>query len=391
MRVQTSARAMSLVAIAATAGCTPKSAPERDEVAPARPSPATAMTRRPASSPFATTVENTAPPPGPPPEGMVWIPGGEFSMGAAAPEGPGGAGIGCGDPLADAQPVHRVYVDGFWMDRAEVTNEQFARFVRSTGYVTVAERTPTSAEFPTAPRENLVAGSVVFAPPPEPVPLDNHFRWWSYVEHASWRHPRGAGSDLRGREHYPVVQVAYEDAQAYARWADKALPTEAEFEFAARGGLAGKLYAWGDDLRPGGRWMVNIFQGHFPDRDTGDDGWAGLAPVASFPANGYKLYDVAGNVWEWVADWYAPDYYASLDPHGVARNPRGPERSLDPAEPGVPKRVQRGGSFLCTSEYCSRYLVGSRGKGEPSSGADHLGFRCVRSPSAKLRRSEPAR
>jgi formylglycine-generating enzyme required for sulfatase activity len=264
------------------------------------------------------------------------------------------------------------------MDRTEVTNEQFAAFVRATGYVTVAERTPTAAEFPGAPRENLVAGSIVFDPPPQPVALDSHFRWWSYIKAASWRHPFGAASDLRGRERYPVVHVAYEDAQAYAAWAGKRLPTEAEFEFAARGGLAGKRYAWGDELRPAGRWMANTFQGHFPDHDSGDDGWAGLAPVASFPANAYGLFDVAGNVWEWVSDWYRADTYATLAAHGVARNPRGPDDSLDPEEPRVPKRVQRGGSFLCTPQYCTRYLVGSRGKGEASSGANHLGFRCVR-------------
>ena len=226
--------------------------------------------------------------------------------------------------------MHRVYVDGFWMDRTEVTNEQFARFVSATRYVTVAERTPTAKQFPTAPPENLVAGSVVFDPPPGPVPLDDHFRWWSYVKRASWRHPLGDGSDLRGREHDPVVQVAFEDATAYAKWVGKRLPTEAEFEFAARGGLSGKLYAWGDELRPGGHWMANLFEGHFPDRDTGEDGWAGVAPVASFPPNGYGLYDVAGNVWEWVSDWYRSDYYATFDPHRVARNPGGPEDSRDP-------------------------------------------------------------
>jgi formylglycine-generating enzyme required for sulfatase activity len=308
---------------------------------------------------------------------MVWIPGGEFSMGAMD-DTEGDAGVpGHCERLADARPVHRVAVNGFWMDRTEVTNEQFASFVRATGYVTVAERTPTTAEFPGAPPDNLVAGSVVFDPPAHPVALGSQFRWWSYIKSASWRHPLGAGSDLRGRERYPVVHVAYEDAQAYAAWAGKRLPTEAEFEFAARGGLSGKRYAWGDELRPGDRWMANTFQGHFPDHDTGEDGWNGLAPVASFPANAYGLYDVAGNVWEWVSDWYRPDYYAALAARGVAKNPRGPDESLDPEEPRVAKRVQRGGSFLCTSQYCTRYLVGSRGKGEPSSGANHLGFRCV--------------
>jgi formylglycine-generating enzyme required for sulfatase activity len=377
-----------LIALSALAGCRGP-APQPSGTA-AAPSVAGPPTRRPAeamgvptsaaaASAFGPTLQGSAPPPGAPPEGMVWIPGGEFSMGGADEvEDAGGDGRTerC-DPSDDARPVHRVYVDGFWMDRTEVTNDQFARFVRATGYVTIAERVPTAAEFPEAPPENLVAGSVVFAPPPGPVPLDSHFRWWSYVKGASWRHPSGAGTNLRGRERYPVVHVAYDDAVAYARWAGKRLPTEAEFEFAARGGLAGKRYAWGDELRPGGRWMANTFQGHFPDRDTGDDGWDGLAPVASYPPNGYGLFDVAGNVWEWVSDWYRPDTYAALGLAGVARNPQGPAQSFDPGEPGVVKRVQRGGSFLCTNQYCSRYLVGSRGKGDPSSGADHLGFRCV--------------
>jgi sulfatase modifying factor 1 len=308
---------------------------------------------------------------------MVWIRGGEFSMGAV--DDGGHAGPGCGDPTADAQPVHRVYIDGFWMDSTPVTNETFAAFVRATGYLTVAERTPTALEFPDAPRENLVAGSVVFVPPSQPVPLDTQFRWWAYRKGASWRRPTGPGSAVKGRERYPVVQVAYEDAAAACRWEKRRLPTEAEFEFAARGGLSGRRYAWGDELRPGGRWMANIFQGHFPDDDNGADGWAGIAPVASFPPNAYGLYDMAGNVWEWVGDWYRPDYYATLDAYGVTRNPTGPDDSYDPGEPGVAKRAQRGGSFLCTSEYCTRYLVGSRGKGEPSSGANHLGFRCVAS------------
>jgi formylglycine-generating enzyme required for sulfatase activity len=346
-------------------------------MAPASTSVEASIASRVVERPFAPTVENMTASKGKAPPDMVWIPGGEFSMGVAAARDAHG-GSECGDPLADAQPVHRVYVDGFWMDRTEVTNEEFARFARATGYVTVAERTPTAEEFPTAPRENLVAGSVVFDPPREAVRLDDQFRWWTYVVRASWRHPFGPGSDVRGREHYPVVHVAYEDAQAYAKWAHKRLPTEAEYEFAARGGLTGNLYAWGDELRPGGRWMANTFQGHFPNEDTGDDGWKGIAPVASYPPNGYGLYDVAGNVWEWVSDWYRPDSYAKLAAGGVARNPRGPEESFDPAEPGIAKRVQRGGSFLCTSQYCTRYLVGSRGKGDPSSGANHLGFRCVK-------------
>ena len=304
---------------------------------------------------------------------MVWIPGGEFSMGTLDSESD--AGESCGDSAADARPVHRVYVDGFWMDSTEVTNEAFEKFVRATGYVTVAERTPTAEEFPDTPPESLVAGSVVFDPPRRaarraPAMVD-------VPEGRELAAPVGPGSDVRGRERYPVVQVAYEDAVAHCRWAKKRLPTEAEFEFAARGGLSGKRYPWGDELRPGDRWMANVFQGHFPDKDTGSDGWAGLAPVASYPPNGYGLYDVAGNVWEWVSDWYRSDGYASFDLRRVSRNPPGPEDSHDPGEPGVAKRVQRGGSFLGASEDCTQYLVGSRGKGDPSSGTNHLGFRCV--------------
>jgi formylglycine-generating enzyme required for sulfatase activity len=294
-------------------------------------------------------------------------------------EDPSQEASGGPDPMADARPIHRVYVDGFWMDRTEVTNAAFARFVRDTGYVTVAERTPRAEDFPGAPPENLVAGSAVFVPPPQPVPLDSPYRWWTYLRGASWRRPLGAGSDVRERDRLPVVHVAYEDAEAYARWAGKRLPTEAEFEFAARGGLAGRRYAWGDELRPDGRWMANTYQGSFPYSDTGADGWTGIAPVASFPPNGYGLHDIVGNVWEWCRDWYRADAYATLARAGVvARNPGGPPSADDPAQPGAPVRVQRGGSFLCTSQYCARYLVGSRGKGEASTGSNHLGFRCVK-------------
>ena len=283
------------------------------------------------------------------------------------------------DPMADARPIHRVRVDGFWMDRVEVTNQQFAKFVKATGYVTVAERTPTAAEFPGAPAENLVAGSVVFTPPAQPVPLDNHYRWWSYVKGANWRHPEGPSRGIDGRADYPVVQVAYEDAEAYSRWAGKRLPTEAEWEFAARGGMPNQLYPWGDELQPGRKWMANIWQGSFPLKDTAEDGFAGIAPVAKFAPNPYGLFDMAGNVWEWCSDWYRPDAYSEVAAAGeVARNPKGPTASYDPAEPGQAKRVHRGGSFLCTEQYCTRYMIGTRGKGEVSTGSNHLGFRCVK-------------
>ena len=325
-------------------------------------------------SPFQATVGNRGAAPGPAPEGMVWIPGGEFSMGCDDPR----AGV-CGGPdaMPDARPIHRVQVDGFWMDRTEVTNAQFARFVAATGYVTMAERTPRQEDFPTAPPENLVAGSTVFTPTAEEVPLTSHFRWWRYEPGANWRHPEGAGTSIDGRDAYPVVQVAYEDAAAYARWAGKRLPTEAEFEFAERGGQAGQRYAWGAELQPGGRWMANVYQGTFPVQDTGRDGFAGLAPTAQFPPNPYGLHDTAGNVWEWVSDWYRPDTYVLHAQLGVVRNPTGPETPFDPAEPDQPKRVHRGGSFLCTDQYCTRYMNGTRGKGEITTASNHLGFRCV--------------
>jgi formylglycine-generating enzyme len=308
---------------------------------------------------------------------MVWIPGGDFSMGSTVE-----SESLCGLPgvTRDALPIHRVYVDGFWMDATEVTNEQFDKFAKATSYITIAERTPTKEEFPTAPPENLVAGSTVFTPTERPVPLDNHYQWWRYEKGANWRHPEGPSSDLKGKEKYPVVHVAYDDAAAFAKWAGKRLPTEAEWEFAARGGQSGQLYSWGNEFRPGGKIMANTYQGKFPVRDTGEDGFAGIAPVAQFPPNGYGLYDVAGNVWEWVSDWYRPDTYARTQLTGnVARNPQGPETPFDPAEPGEKKRVHRGGSFLCTDQYCTRYMVGTRGKGEVSTGSNHVGFRCVKS------------
>ena len=328
------------------------------------------------SGTFEPTVANPQAPRGTPPAGMVWIPGGAFSMGAQDPPDMDDE-VGM-QATADSRPVHRVFVDGFWMDTTEVTNAQFAAFVKATGYVTIAEKAPRAEDFPGAPPENLVAGSILFSPPAHAVPLSDHFQWWTYARGANWQHPLGAASSLDGKEKFPVVHIAYEDAVAYAKWAGKRLPTEAEWEFAARGGLSGQVFPWGNDFRPAEKWMANSHQGHFPDRDSAADAFAGIAPVAQFPPNGYGLYDVGGNVWEWVSDWYRHDYYGQLASTGVlARNPQGPATSFDPGEPGTAKRVHRGGSFLCTDEYCSRYMVGTRGKGDVSTGTNHLGFRLV--------------
>src|SRR5215471_14598701 len=241
-------------------------------------------------SSFAPTIPNNTSALMQAPAGMVWIAGGEFSMGANEPPDMGEVGM---KATQDARPIHRVYVDAFWMDQTDVTNAQFERFIRATGYITVAERKPRAEDFPRAPPENLVAGSVVFSPPDQPVPLDNHYRWWSYVKGASWRHPLGPGSNINGKENYPVVHIAYEDALAYAKWSGKRLPTEAEWEFAARGGLSGKPYPWGDEFLPQGKWMANTHQGHFPNTDNGEDGYTGISQVAQFPPNQYGLYDMA--------------------------------------------------------------------------------------------------
>jgi formylglycine-generating enzyme required for sulfatase activity len=265
------------------------------------------------------------------------------------------------------------------MDRTAVSNDQFAHFVAATGYITVAERQPDPKDFPGAKPEDLAPGSVVFTPPSHTVDLDNALVWWRYVKGANWRHPEGPASDINSRGNHPVVQVAWEDAAAYAKWAGKRLPTEAEFEFAARGGLDRQPYVWGKEFKPGGKFQASTVQGHFPEHNTAADGYAGTSPMGSFPPNAYGLADMAGNVWEWCVDWYRADYYKQIAQNGdVIRNPQGPPDSFDPDEPGVTKRVQKGGSFLCTDQYCARYMPGSRAKGEPSTGTNHAGFRCVR-------------
>jgi len=294
--------------------------------------------------------------------GMIWIPGGTFWMGSE-------------EGQADEKPVHEVSVDGFWIDETEVTNEQFDKFVRATGYVTVAERKPDPREYPGVPAEKLVAGSIVFTPRPDITSLDNHFQWWEYVAGANWRHPEGPDSSIVGREKHPVVHVCWYDTQAYCQWAGKRLPTEAEWELASRGGLARQPYVWGQEKVPEGKWRANIWQGQFPNENTQADGFRGTAAVKSFAPNGYGLYDIAGNVWEWCADWYMPDYYASSS----RKNPPGPDESFDPNEPGVAKRVQRGGSYLCSDLYCMGYRPSARMKASPDTGLSHTGFRCVRS------------
>ena len=280
--------------------------------------------------------------------------------------------------FTDAQPAHEVEVDGFWMDETEVTNAQFQKFVEATGYVTVAERKPKAEEIPGATEEMLVPGSVCFHSTDRPVPLDDVRSWWSYVPGACWKHPLGPGSDLKGREKFPVIHVAYEDAEAYAKWTGKRLPTEAEWERAARGGKEGETYPWGNEFRPKGKWMANTWQGRFPQNDSGEDGWKGVAPVRQYPPNPYGLYDLSGNVWEWCSDWYRPDSYEIDAKKVLVRDPKGPADSYDPEEPGAKKRVQRGGSFLCSDQFCARYILGTRSKGEVSTGTSHLGFRCAK-------------
>ncbi len=326
------------------------------------PDPAVAVVKD--AGPVELTEVRDVPPPGPAPDGMVWIPPGKFSMGSDY------------QPFGDARPIHTVELQGFWMDRTPVTNEQFMAFIRATRYVTVAERRPDPKEFPGVPAEKLVPGSLVFTPPAKPVSLSDHRQWWRFVAGACWNHPEGPGSDLTGRAKHPIVHVCWDDAVAYANWAGKRLPTEAEWEYAARGKLTQMPYVWGREFRPDGRWMANTWQGRFPSENIKDDGWERTSPVGSFPANGFGLYDMAGNVWQWCADWYRPDYYT----HSPRHNPLGPADSHDPNEPGVPKRVQRGGSFLCSDQYCSRYMPGGRGKGAVDTGSSHVGFRCVLTP-----------
>jgi formylglycine-generating enzyme required for sulfatase activity len=279
--------------------------------------------------------------------------------------------------------AHTVKVDGFWMDEAEVTNVQFKRFADATGYKTVAERPLDWEELkkqlpPGTPKPSddvLQPGSMVFVPPTEPVMLNDYSQWWHWVIGANWRHPEGPGSSLDGRDNHPVVHIAYEDAVAYAEWAGKRLPTEAEYEFAARGGLNGKTFSWGDELNPRGKYLANYFQGAFPNNDTGEDGFVGTSPVKSFPPNGYGLYDIIGNVWELCSDWYSVEQLAG---NTIVSNPSGPASSRDPDDPYAIKHVSKGGSWACSNQYCSNYKPSGRQGSAYDSGMNHTGFRCVK-------------
>jgi len=312
--------------------------------------------------------------PVPSPPGMAWIPGGDFSMGTDDPAS-----------MDNERPAHRVHLDGFWMDINTVTNAEFAKFVATTGYVTTAERAPDWNEMkkqlpPGTPKPEakfLVQGSLVFRPTDQPVPLDDMSQWWIWTPGANWRHPDGPGSSVEGRDNYPVVQVSWYDAAAFAKWAGKRLPTEAEWERAARGGLEGKRYAWGDDFRPGGKYMANTWQGIFPVINRAEDGFAGLAPVGSFPANGYGLHDMAGNVWNWCSDWYDAALYQALPVAACCQCPTGPALSSDPGNPGMPERVIKGGSYLCSPDYCASYRPSARRGMTPDTSTTHVGFRCV--------------
>jgi formylglycine-generating enzyme len=302
-----------------------------------------------------------------PPPDMVRIPGGAFLMGSD-------------HHYAEEAPAHKVRVPGFWMDRHAVTNAQFQRFVEATGHVTLAERPANPEDYPGALPELLEPSSVMFEKPAQRVDVRNPYNWWAYTRGANWRHPRGPGSSLEGLHDHPVVHVAYDDAMAYARWSGKDLPTEAEWEFAARGGLEGAEFVWGAEFTPDGKPMANTWQGEFPWQNLLEDGYEWTSPVGAFPPNGYGLFDMAGNVWEWTSDWYQE--------HGKIQkacctldNPRGGslEASVDPRTPQIriPRKVMKGGSYLCAPNYCRRYRPAARMAQPVDTSTCHVGFRCV--------------
>jgi len=311
------------------------------------------------------------------PPGMRLISGGEFTMGTDSELG-----------WADEKPAHRVRVAGFFMDETDVTNAQFRQFVEATGYVTTAEKPVDVEEIlrqsapgtPPPPKEKLVPGSLVFTPTQGAVGLRDFSQWWKWTPGANWRQPEGPGSSIDGKDDHPVVQVSWFDAVAYSQWAGKRLPTEAEWEFAARGGLENKPYVWGDDKPTDTNIHANIWQGEFPYKNTALDGYERTSPVKAFPPNGYGLYDMSGNVWQWCSDWYQADLYRQRAGKGLVVDPTGPEKSFDPRQPYSPLRSQKGGSFLCNDNYCTRYRPSARHGCTPDTGMSHMGFRCALTP-----------
>lgn len=307
--------------------------------------------------------------------GMVLIPAGTFMMGGDNNQA-----------SEDEYPKHPVTVNAFYMDATEVTNAEFQKFVEATGYITTAERKPDWEELkkslppntPKPPDSVLVPASLVFKQTNGPVDLNDYNQWWNWVPGADWKHPEGPGSNIKGKENLPVTQVSWYDAMAYCKWAGKRLPTEAEWEFAARGGLVNNIYPWGNEHVNVGKAKANTWEGKFPYYNEKKDGYVTAAPVKSFAPNGYGLYDMAGNVWEWCSDWYNANYYKTFSTTEAANNPKGPEKSFDPADPYSSKKVLRGGSFLCNDAYCSGYRVARRMKSSPDTGLEHTGFRCVK-------------
>ena len=310
---------------------------------------------------------------------MVWIPGAEFMMGTDDQQS-----------MANERPAHRVKIDGFWIDEHDVTNAEFRKFVEATGYVTTAQKPVDWEELkkqvpPGTPKpadELLKPGSLVFTPPGREVDLRNMGGWWTWTMGADWRHPQGPLSTISGKDDFPVVQVSWDDAVAYAKWAGKRLPTEAEWEFAARGGSQGTRYYWGNEFKVDGKFMCNTFNGRFPVRDTAEDGFAGTSPVKSYPPNGYGLYDMAGNVWNWCSDFYADDIHVRGKSQGFCENPAGPESTFSARNPHAIERVTKGGSFLCSDQYCESYRPTARRGTPPDTGSSHVGFRCAKSGEA---------
>ena len=309
------------------------------------------------------------------PLNMVLIPGGQFVMGTDDM-----------NSYSHERPAHAVQVKAFWMDVTEVTNAEYEEFVKATGYVTIAERNPTWEELstqvppgtPKPPDSVLVPGSLVFHAPSQPVMLNDYTQWWEWREGVNWRHPEGPASTLEGRAEHPVVHIAYEDALAYAKWKGKRLPTEAEWEFAAKGGEQSAEFDWEKEIKSQGQFVANTFQGSFPSRNLKEDGFEASAPVKSYPPNPYGLYDMIGNVWEWTSDWYDASYFQTLAKNVVSVNPTGPAKSNDPQEPYASKRVTKGGSFLCATNYCVNYRPTARQGTAIDSGQSHIGFRCVK-------------